>query len=99
MRIDRDAAGLTQGHVEAVDDVRTAAEHGIGAAAAAPADHERERVLGRVHGAAHPLEETMRPRGQAGAGGHLHMPKKSMVKSFRSTQTCFNLVRCSTMAM
>src|SRR5947207_395508 len=49
---------------------------------------------------AQPLEETMRPRGQAGAGGHpAHMPKKSMVKSFKSTQTCFNLVRCSTMAM
>src|SRR5437867_653236 len=56
MGIDRDAAGLAQWHVEALDDVRAAAEHGGGAPAAAPADHERERILGGVGGAAHPLD-------------------------------------------
>src|SRR5439155_1455122 len=38
MRVDGDAVGLPELYVEAVDDVRTVAEDGIGAAAAAPAD-------------------------------------------------------------
>src|SRR5439155_27077669 len=60
MRIDRDAAGLTQGHVEALDDVRSAAEHGVSPATAVPAYHERERVLGLVRDSAYSLDEKMR---------------------------------------
>src|SRR5207244_12169639 len=69
--VDGDATGLAEPQVEAFDDARAVAEDGVGAPAAAAADHEGEGLAARLGGGAHPREQPVRPRRHPFAAWHV----------------------------